>query len=184
MTRREDRLRIYTASSWRNERYPVVPERLKAEGFNVYDFRNPSDAWNGFHWSDIDPGWENWSAEKYREILRSDPLCEKGFMSDKAALDWCDVGVLVLPCGRSAHLEAGYLIGQTKRVYFLLDEAPEPELMYLLGEDLILSLENLVGELFLDEEEEKILRPVRIGRGQQTRDRGIQKHYDFKLSPE
>lgn len=33
--------RIYVASSWRNPFYPDVVGRLKAEGHDVYDFRNP-----------------------------------------------------------------------------------------------------------------------------------------------
>lgn len=32
---------IYVASSWRNPYYPEVVNRLKAEGHDVYDFRNP-----------------------------------------------------------------------------------------------------------------------------------------------
>jgi len=40
-----------------------------------------------------------------------------GFHSDKNGLDWCDTVVLVLPSGRSAHLEAGYAVGQGKDVF-------------------------------------------------------------------
>lgn len=32
---------IYVASIWRNLYYPEVMKRLRAEGHQVYDFRNP-----------------------------------------------------------------------------------------------------------------------------------------------
>jgi nucleoside 2-deoxyribosyltransferase len=49
------------------------------------------------------------------------------------ALNAADVTVLVLPCGRSAHLEAGYTAGQGKPVVILLDQTFEPELMYKMA---------------------------------------------------
>lgn len=45
---------IYVASSWRNQYYPEVVKRLKAEGHDVYDFRNPPHGGCGFHWTDVD----------------------------------------------------------------------------------------------------------------------------------
>ena len=33
--------KIYVASSWRNEYYPEVVEKLREAGHEVYDFRNP-----------------------------------------------------------------------------------------------------------------------------------------------
>ena len=39
--------------------------------------------------------------------------------------------VLLLPCGRSAHSEAGWMKGQGKKVFVLdMSEKPTPELMY------------------------------------------------------
>ena len=36
-------MKIYVASSWRNERHPGVVELLRIAGHEVYDFRNPED---------------------------------------------------------------------------------------------------------------------------------------------
>ncbi len=36
-------MNIYVATSWRNERQPAVVKRLRAEGHNVYDFREPAE---------------------------------------------------------------------------------------------------------------------------------------------
>ena len=47
------------------------------------------------------------------------------------ALNTADVLVLVLPSGRSAHVEAGYHAGHGKPVVvFIPEERSEPELMY------------------------------------------------------
>jgi hypothetical protein len=125
--------RIYLASSWRNIRQPEVVRILRGAGHEVYDFRNPKPENTGFAWSEIDPDWLNWTPQRFIAGL-ADPVAVNGFSLDKSALDWCDTCVLLLPCGRSAHLEAGYAIGQGKQTIVVLDEAGfEPELMYLLA---------------------------------------------------
>jgi nucleoside 2-deoxyribosyltransferase len=48
------------------------------------------------------------------------------------ALEDCDACVLVMPCGRSAHLEAGFAIGAGKPTAILISEG-EPELMYKMA---------------------------------------------------
>ena len=44
------------------------------------------------------------------------PLAEKQFAADLEALEWADACVLVPPCGRSAHTEAGWMAGRGKKV--------------------------------------------------------------------
>lgn len=122
-------MRIYVASSWRNKRQPEVVRSLREAGHEVYDFRNPEPGDHGFQWSAIDPDWQNWTPEQYLAALEH-PIAKSGFGKDMQALDWCEVCVLVLPCGRSAHLEAGYARGSGKATLILLDETSEPELMY------------------------------------------------------
>lgn len=123
--------RIYVASSWRNRHYPEVVERLRAAGHEVYDFRNPPRGTGGFHWYDVDPDYMNWDVTKYREGLGS-PKAELQFSNDLEALEWADTCLLVLPCGRSAHTEAGWLAGKGKRVIVYIPEMEEAELMYKL----------------------------------------------------
>lgn len=126
--------RIYLASSWRNPEQPALVARLREAGHEVYDFRNPGEGDHGFHWSELDREWLDWTPGEYIDRLESHPRAADGYSKDKAALDWADTGVLLLPSGRSAHLEAGYLIGQGKPVAVLVrPEKFEPELMYLLA---------------------------------------------------
>ena len=45
------------------------------------------------------------------------PEAQKAFQEDKFWLDWCDVVVMIFPCGNSAHMEGGYAKGCGKKVY-------------------------------------------------------------------
>ena len=138
--------RIYVASSWRNQYFPEVVKRLREAGHEVYDFRNPPHGGAGFHWTDIDPDAPNWTYAQYAEGLRH-PLAERQFQADIDALTWADTCVLVLPCGRSAHTEAGWMAGAGKRVIAYIPEMVEPELMYKLFAGVAGSLDELVGKI-------------------------------------
>ena len=123
------RFKVYVASSWRNILQPHVVEVLRADGHEVYDYRHPEPGNDGFHWSAIDPAWKAWTSEQFSESL-AHPIADKGFGLDMDALEACDACVLVLPCGRSAHLELGYAVGAGKPTVVYMPAADEPELMY------------------------------------------------------
>ena len=139
--------KIYLASSWRNPNQPRAVEMLRAAGYEVYDFRHPQPGNTGFSWGDISERWRGWSPENFITGLQH-PIAEAGFSSDKAALDWCDICVLLLPSGRSAHLEAGYAFGLGKPTLIVLDEkGVEPELMYLLSDGIAIGLSMMLPSL-------------------------------------
>ncbi len=98
-------MKIYVASSWRNNYQPSVVEFFKLNGHKVYDFRNPEEGEHGFAWSDIDSDWQNWTVQEYQKALLH-PIAKYGFKKDFEAMAWSDVCVLVLPCGSSAHTVA------------------------------------------------------------------------------
>ena len=135
--------RIYVASSWRNQHFPEVVRRLREAGHEVYDFRNPPHGGNGFRWTDIDENAPNWTFQQYAEGLHH-PKAERQFAADLEALEWADTCVLVLPCGRSAHTEAGWMAGAGRKVIVYIPEMMEPELMYKLFDAVVGSLEELV----------------------------------------
>ena len=136
--------RIYAASSWRNEHQPFIVETLRNEGHLVYDFRNPFNGVPGFAWSEIDPEWQGWSAQRYRQLLTTSPIAAQGFLNDLRAMQWADTCLLILPCGRSAHLEAGWFCGQGKRCIILTRDGEEPELMALLATDICISMPEVL----------------------------------------
>lgn len=139
--------RIYVASSWRNPHQPSVVHTLRAAGHEVYDFRNPFNGVPGFAWSEIDPDWQEWSARRYRELLTTSPIAARGFISDLRGMQWADTCLLVLPCGRSAHLEAGWFCGQGKRTVILTRDGEEPELMALLATDICIDMDEVLATL-------------------------------------
>jgi len=121
-------VKLYLASSWRNERQPEILEMLRFRGFEVYDFRNPAPGVTGFGWRQtIDRPIE--TCTDLLEAL-THPRAQEGFDHDYNAMKWADACVLLLPCGNSAHLEAGWFAGQGKPVAVLCPELREPELMY------------------------------------------------------
>jgi len=137
---------IYVAASWRTKVQPEVVQWLRNAGHEVYDFRNPAPGVTGFAWREIDGGWENWSPEQYRAALRH-PIAQLGFSHDENALHVSDTCVLVLPSGRSAHTEAGWMKGSGARVVVFISERVEPELMYLLFDEIALTKDELLEAL-------------------------------------
>lgn len=140
-------MKIYLASSWRNPFQPVAVEILRNAGHEAYDFRNPPGGIpNGFRWSQLDPDWQAWKATTYRKMLEK-PLARRGFKSDFDGMQWADVGLLVLPCGRSAHLELGWMAGAGKRTIILTRDGEEPELMALLATEICVDMDEVLASL-------------------------------------
>lgn len=149
--------KIYVASSWRNPHQPGIVSALREAGHEVYDFRHPVTGGpqaglpglldDGFRWSDVDADWQGWDAESFRHRVTTHALATIGFEQDMAGLEWCDTCVLVLPCGRSAHLEAGWAAGAGKALVILLLGDLEPELMYRIGHKIVLSEAELLEAL-------------------------------------
>ena len=138
-------MNIYVASSWRNTQQPGVVQCLRVAGHAVYDFRHPREGDNGFHWSEIDPNWQQWTPHRYREAL-SHPIAERGFQSDMQALHRCDAVVAVQPFGRSASLELGWAAGTGKLTILRLSEG-EPELMVKMCTRICTEMSEVVDHL-------------------------------------
>ncbi|MDR6117246.1 hypothetical protein QE370_000430 [Aeromicrobium sp. SORGH_AS981] len=139
---------VYVASSWRNPLQDSVVQTLRAHDVDCYDFKNP-DGGTGFSWSQIDPNWQAWSAEEYVRLL-DHPIAQAGYDSDFNAMERADAFVLVLPCGRSAHLELGWAVGKGKRTCILTRDGEEPELMAKMVDHIATSEQDLLAWLRVD----------------------------------
>jgi hypothetical protein len=143
---------VYVASSWRNPYHPAVIEILKAAGIDHYDFRNPPGR-AGFGWEQIGgtPFSEGESVDNYLKMIEH-PVAIEGYDADYAAMQKADTFVLILPCGKSAHLELGWAVGAGKRTAVLLLEDPmTPELMYRMVDHLSPSVHDLLGWLGVED---------------------------------
>ncbi len=146
-------MKVYVASSWRNKYYEDVLKYFKeslAGLIEFYDFRNPEQGNSGFSWREIEAdgvSFEKWETAEYLHALEH-PTAEQGFKFDFDAMKGADACVLILPCGRSAHLEAGYFVGAGKPLLILIPEQIEPELMYKMTPYIFEDAGKLSAELF------------------------------------
>lgn len=97
-------MKIYVASSWRNDYQPNVVHGLRREGHEVYDFKNPKEGDHGFHWKDValDRNEQGLCLPEDLQRALKHPVAIDGFASDFNAMKWADACVLVLPCGQDA----------------------------------------------------------------------------------
>ena len=93
--------------------------------------------------TDVAENWQDWEPAEYIRNL-THPIAEKGFKADLDAMLWADACVLVLPCGRSAHTEAGWFAGKGLKTIVYMPEKQEPELMYKLFDGVVDNLEDLI----------------------------------------
>lgn len=127
-------MRLYVASSWRNVRYPGVVSLLRNAGHTVYDFRNPGPGQTGFQWEQVGATTKPVLPLEHHQLIKRDGS-QKAYWRDYAGLATADACVLVLPSGKSAHLEAGWAAGAGKPLAVYLEDGvlQEPELMYNFG---------------------------------------------------
>lgn len=132
---------IYVASSWKNVHQPKIVDILRIEGHDVYDFRE-----HGFDWGQIDADWENWTLDQYKAALEH-PLAIKGYNRDLQAMMDADTCVMTLPCGNSAHIEAGWFSSwqpPIKQLIIFVSEPTKPDLMYKLAKHIVSSYKEVV----------------------------------------
>lgn len=138
---------IYVASSWRNSLQETVVKVLRAAGYTVYDFKNPQPN-TGFGWQEVMPsyvlGSETTDRTEYLEALEH-PRSVEGFESDMQAMEAADLILLVLDCGKSAHLELGWAAGAQKlSAILMIEETVTPELMYKMVDKIVTSATELL----------------------------------------
>jgi nucleoside 2-deoxyribosyltransferase len=127
-------MKVYVASSWKQtNNHADVVDALRAAGHEVYDYRNPSPGDHGCSWRQIDPAVttmrSRWWAALHHHIAAA------AYAKDMNALDDADAVVMVLPCGKSAHMELAYGVGQGKIGIILADQyRDEPELLYNMAD--------------------------------------------------
>mgnify|MGYP001584844700 CR=1 FL=1 len=141
-------MKIYVASSWRNNYQQGVVKALRQDGHTVYDFKDSE----GFKWTEVDPDWLNWPTDipKYLDGLKH-PAAKRGFNRDMTALRECDACIYIMPCGVSASIELGWACGAGKFTAVLIPELREPDLMVNMA-DLITQHLSIVREALISRE--------------------------------
>lgn len=122
--------KIYLASSWKNA-YLVfnLHNELHRKGYIVDAFVDASEGRYVFDWRDIVKDKNALNAKTFLEDSRA----QRAFREDRKQLDWCNCVILILPAGKSSHLEAGYAKGQQKTLIIYAPqrfESGEFDVMY------------------------------------------------------
>lgn len=133
-------MKLYVASSWRNVFFDLVLHDLGEAGIEYYNFRDDNAS---FNWTELSLDWKSWDAQGMLSAL-ADNRSELAFKNDFDALKECDACLLVNPCGKSAHLEAGYFVGAGKPLVILVDSG-DPDLMYKMADLVTPNLHDAIG---------------------------------------
>ena len=135
---------IYLMGSLRNPEVPKAAKKLRAVGNYVFDdwfAASPTadDAWRDYEKArghDLTTALHGYAAHHI-------------FDFDKRHLDLAHTGILLLPAGKSGHLELGYLIGRNIDCYIVYPEEPERfDVMYLLATQVFNSMDQLLDVLY------------------------------------
>lgn len=137
---------IYLIGSLRNPKIPEIEKALESEGFDVFADWYSAGPEADDYWRDYERGKGHNLAQALAE-----PAAQHVYNFDRHYLERSDTVVLVMPAGKSAHLELGWALGQGKKGYILLEEDPDRyDVMYNFTYGVFFSLGELVKQLKID----------------------------------
>lgn len=135
---------IYLIGSLRNKKVPEIGKTLRENGFDVFD------DWYGAG-PEADDKWKEYEEARGRTYAQAldGYAANHVFAFDKYHLNRCDATLLVLPAGRSGHLELGYSVGIGKRGFILTEPNHDRwDVMYRFAEQVFFSEDEMI-EYFL-----------------------------------
>jgi len=140
--------KIYLASSWKNRNIiNMVAEELSNIGHEVDNFTDPSNGRFVFSWTELPQEiLLNLNAKTFLKDWRT----QKAFQQDKKKIDLADVVIMIMPCGRSSHLELGYAAGKGKKTIIYYPNSfvnGEFETMYGFADLITNDIDNIIEEL-------------------------------------
>lgn len=136
--------KIYLIGSLRNPKVPEIAKKLRSAGHDVFDDWYAAGP-------EADDYWQKYEQDRGHNFKQglAGYAAEHVYSYDRSHLDANEIAVLLLPAGKSGHLELGYMIGQGKRGYILFDDQ-EPErwdVMYLFANNVFFKVEDLIKTL-------------------------------------
>jgi nucleoside 2-deoxyribosyltransferase len=135
-------MKIYLIGSLRNPAVPALANKIRELGFEVFDDWYAAGPEADDKWRDYEKG----RGRTYKEALGG-LAADHVYHFDLKHLNECSIAVLLLPAGKSGHLELGYVIGQGKPGYILLDTPERWDVMYKFAEGVCTSEDELLAEL-------------------------------------
>lgn len=121
--------KIYIATSWKMAEFAInIALALRYKGHEVDCFCDDS---HGRFIFDIKDEISNYENLTNIEFLREEKA-KRAFKEDKKWIEWCNALILLLPCGKSSHLEAGYAKGIGKEI-IIIGAFPKGDLDVMYG---------------------------------------------------
>ena len=121
-------MKIYLAGSWRLASViKIYLEYFRKQGFEVDCFCDQAGGRVGFNIADCMTQFGANIQDVDAITALTHPAVEKefkiAFAEDKKWIDWSECVVMLMPCGKSAHLEGGYAKAQGKLlfIYWMAD---------------------------------------------------------------
>ncbi len=136
-------MKIYIVGSLRNKAIPRFANELESLGFEVFAdwYAAGPDADDYLRDYAKERGWN------YKQTLQS-AVARNIFAFDKDHIDQSDIVIMLMPAGRSGHLEIGYSRGKGKLTFILFDAEPERvDIMYQFADELFFSKADLFARL-------------------------------------
>jgi hypothetical protein len=134
---------IYLIGSLRNPAIPELAEVLRTHSLEVFDDWHAAGPRADDHWQE----YETHRGRSYGEALKG-AAAVSVFRFDKLHLDKADTVVLVMPAGKSGHLEFGYSVGMGKRGIVFFDKEPERwDVMYQFASAVCFGEQELINAL-------------------------------------
>ena len=135
---------IYIIGSLRNPEIPKIGNAIRAMGVEAFD--------DWFAAGPIaDDSWQEYEKSRfssYKDALQN-YAAQHVYQFDLHHLNRVDAGLLVLPAGKSGHLELGFLAGQGKPTAILFDKEPERwDVMYNMAKAVYFSVEDMLEGLY------------------------------------
>lgn len=136
-------MQTYLIGSLRNPRVAELGNKMRQRGINVFDDWFAAGPEADDKWQE----YEQARGRKMHEALKG-AHAQDVFDFDRRNLDRSDSAVLVLPAGKSGHLELGYMAGKGKRTYILLNGEPDRfDVMYNFATGIFTDEDILIEEL-------------------------------------
>ncbi|MBX4187450.1 MAG: nucleoside 2-deoxyribosyltransferase domain-containing protein [Candidatus Doudnabacteria bacterium] len=135
-------------SRWRNrEKVEELTDKIRAKGKSVYSFIEGDGSNHKLKDSEQNHAPDEFM-KKYESITdwQNDPAVREIFDIDMNALREAEAVVLLLPAGKSSHIEAGVAYGLGKKL-ILIGEQKETESLYLIFNKFYKTIDDFIDNI-------------------------------------
>jgi hypothetical protein len=146
---------VYLIGSLRNPQVPIIANQLRVAGFDVFDDWYAAGP-------EADDKWRDYEKARGRTFTQAlnGYAARHVFQFDYTHLQRATAAVLLAPAGKSGHLELGWMLGQNKPGFYLVDNNVERWDVMLQFPTLkvVTSVQSLIGAI---NEQHVLARPKR-----------------------